>query len=106
LDCTEQLSLGMVKDMICVPVILSLRSVVKHEFDKAWLALSSSDTETAEFAARKLSTAQSRAADPDDMKITFKIFYKILTQTSFQKYFLTKSVFGMKGNCSIEYVYL
>ena len=97
LDCSEPLSLGMVKDMICVPVVLSLRSYVQHQFDIAWMELSCNDTETIQYAARMMHTATARAADPDDMKITNKILNKILTMTAFSKFLETATVFGIKG---------
>lgn len=101
---------GMVKDMICVPVILSLRSYVKHAFDTAWLDLSCNDTDTILYAARKTSTVAARAADPDDLKITFKILNKILTMTPFAKFMVTASVYGIRGNingsCNVHPVLL
>lgn len=87
----------MVKDMICVPVILSLRSYVKHAFDSAWFELSCNDTETVMYAARKTSTVAARAGDPDDLKITYKILNKILTMTPFAKFMTTASVYGIRG---------
>jgi hypothetical protein len=97
LDCTEPLSIGMVKDMLCVPVILSLRSYVKHQFDAAWLDLSCNDLDTILYAARMTSTAASRAADPEDLKITYKILNKILTMTAFSKFLATATVYGVRG---------
>lgn len=88
------------KDMLCVPVILSLRSYVKHQFDAAWLELSCNDLETVLYAARLTSTAAARAADPDDLKITFKILNKILTMTPFAKFMGVASVFGPRGELS------
>lgn len=87
----------MVKDMICVPVILSMRSYVKHAFDSAWLELSCTDTDTVLYAARKTSSVAARAADPDDLKITFKILNKILTMTPFSKFMSTATVYGLRG---------
>jgi hypothetical protein len=102
MDCTEPLSLGMIKDMICVPIILSLRSYVKHQFDDCWLQLSCTDTDTIIYAARMTHTVAARAADPDDLKITFKILHKILTMTPFAKFMETATVYGPRGmsrNC-------
>ena len=99
LDCTEPLSLGMVKDMLCVPIVLSLRSYIKHAFDTAWLQLSTTDTDTILYAARKTSSVAARAADPDDLKITFRILNKILTLTPFSRFLVTATVFGTRGKC-------
>mmetsp|Transcript_3047 Transcript_3047/g.6853 ORF Transcript_3047/g.6853 Transcript_3047/m.6853 type:complete len:549 (+) Transcript_3047:295-1941(+) len=109
LDCEEELSLGMVKAMLCVPVILSLRSEVHANFDRAWQALSSSDTETIQYAARKHTTVTARAGDPEDLKISYRIFSKILTQTTFSKYMATAAVFGPRDQrawtCRLEEQY-
>ena len=87
----------MAKDMICTPVILSMRSFIKHEFDAAWLHLSTTDTDTILYAAKKTSSVAARAADPDDLKITFRILNKILVQTAFNKYLETATVYGVRG---------
>lgn len=101
LDCREPLSLAMVKDMLCTPVILSLRSYVKHQFDAAWIELSCNDLETTLYAAKLTNSAAARAADPDDLKITFKILMKILTATPFAKFMQTATVYGTRGGfCS------
>ena len=92
----------MVKDMICVPVVLSLRGSVRHAFDQAWLHLSCTDTETIQYAARKTSTVAARAGDPDDIKITFKILNKILTMTAFTKFIQTSAVYGIRGECFLH----
>jgi len=87
----------MTKDLICTPVILSMRNFIKHEFDNAWLELSTTDTDTILYAAKKTATAASRAADPDELKITFRILNKILSQTGFSKFMDTATVYGVRG---------
>ena len=89
----------MAKDMICTPVILSMRSFIKHEFDSAWLHLSTTDTDTILYAAKKTSSVAARASDPDDLKITFRILNKILVHTAFSKYLETATVYGTRGEC-------
>eukprot|EP01032_Pedospumella_encystans_P018028 gene18028-20537_t len=109
IQCSESLSLGMTKDLICTPVILSMRNFIKHEFDNAWLELSTTDTDTILYAAKKTATAASRAADPDELKITFRILNKILSQTGFSKYMDTATVYGVRDTrawtCVLEEMY-
>ena len=95
LDCSEKLSLGMIKDMLCAPVILSLRSELRHEFDAAWLSLSNSDQSVFNYAAHTQTTAS--RMDPDEFQITYKIFRKIMTKTSFTKYLEMARPFGKLG---------
>ena len=95
----------MTKDLICTPVILSMRNFIKHEFDNAWLELSTTDTDTILYAAKKTATAASRAADPDELKITFRILNKILLQTGFSKFMDTATVYGVRGkHCCFIFV--
>ena len=100
LECDESLSLGMTKDMICVPIILSMRSEVRYDFDKAWHHLSTTDTSIIQYSARIQSSVSAKAGDPDDLKITFKILMKILKETSFSKYIEVGARFGKKGKNS------
>lgn len=100
LECDEPLSLGMTKDMISVPIILSMRSEVRYEFDKAWHHLSTTDTTMIQYSARIQSSVAAKAGDPDDLKITFKILMKILKETSFSKYIEVGARFGKKGKNS------
>ena len=87
----------MTKDMICVPVILSMRSELRYEFDKAWQHLSTTDTAMIQYSARIQSSVAARVGDPDDLKITYKILMRILRETSFSKYIDVGARFGKKG---------
>jgi hypothetical protein len=104
LECDESLSLGMTKDMICVPIILSMRSEVRYDFDKAWHHLSTTDTAIIQYSARIQSSVSAKAGDPDDLKITFKILMKILKETSFSKYIDVGARFGKKGTNSTGFI--
>ena len=100
LECDEPLSLGMTKDMICVPIILSMRSEIRYEFDKAWQYLSTTDTKMIQYSAKIQSSVSAKVGDPDDLKITYKILMKILKDTSFSKYIEVGARFGKKGKKS------
>lgn len=95
----------MTKDMLCVPVILSMRGELRNAFDKAWLYLSNNDTATIQYATKIQSTVAARAGDPDDLKINYKILKKILKMTSFSKYIEVGARFGLLGLLFIIYMY-
>lgn len=84
----------MIKDMICTPILLSQRSQVRNEFDRAWMHLSSTDLECMQVAVKGKSSSSN---DPDDMKISYKIFRRIVTETSFADFFSISLPFGKKG---------
>lgn len=52
----SRLSLGILKDMICVPVTLALRNDLKTDMDVAWHELTAKDVEAAASNQRNLST--------------------------------------------------
>ncbi len=93
LDCRERLSLGMVKDMICTPVLLSMRSEVRHRFDAAWEGLAGGDTEVIQYMGRK----SNFVTDPDELKLTHRLLQKVYTQTAFSDMLQVATVFGTKG---------
>jgi hypothetical protein len=118
LNCSEKLSLGsfyyeidlslilniitgMIKDMICTPILLSQRSQVRNEFDSAWMYLSSTDLECMQVAVKGKSSSSN---DPDDMKITFRIFMRLVTETSFGEFIASRLPCGKKG-LNIIYLY-
>ena len=95
MDCEEPLALGMIKKMICTPIILSMWPEVMTKFTKSWDELSTSDTQAMEYAAR-LKTVK----DPDDVKIPYELFNKIIsnTRSDFYIYLKKASVFGKRDS--------
>lgn len=94
IECTEKLSIGELKRMLCVPVLLSMRGEVENSFDKAWLDLSMHDTEA-------ILMAQHPPLDPDDLRITHKMFRRILMETKFSRFMVKSTSFGKKGSYSL-----
>ena len=84
----------MLKDMICTPILLSQRSQVRNEFDKAWMHLSSTDSECMQVAVKGKSSTSN---DPDDVKISYKIFKRIITETLFADFLAISQPYGKRG---------
>lgn len=98
MQCTDKLTIGNLKDMLCVPIILLLRGELRSVLDKVWVQLSGSqDSYCIQYAAKARQSMSS--TDPDDLRINFKIFEKILDETDFSRYMRTSTVFGRKGTC-------
>eukprot|EP01038_Epipyxis_sp_PR26KG_P010405 gene10405-13975_t len=103
MDCTDKLSVGKVKELICVPVLQSMRSEIKAVFDQSWTDLSGTDTEAIAMASRGAAVSN---GDPDLMPISYKMFRKILTETAFSDYMKVATAFGRKDTrmwtCKLE----
>jgi hypothetical protein len=96
-NCTEKLSLGTLKTILTTAVILPLRTTIMSEFDEAWQTLSSTNNEVLQYTAKM--HERKEMGDPDDFKIPFKYFQKIMKDPSFSKYFEIATVFGKRGTC-------
>lgn len=106
LNCIDSLSLGVLKAMLCAPVQLSLRNAVMNAFDQGWKELTEQDKKVLEYIAHKKQLENNAKnlnpnRDPDDFKITFTIFQKILKKTSFAYLLETKTVFGKRGKLAM-----
>lgn len=98
ITCKERLPLGVLRDMILTPVQLSLRTTLSSDFDAAWLQLVKQDQEVFRFTSRKQGAS---VTDPDQFKIPFPMFMKLLKETDFSKYLQPATVFGSKGQFTL-----
>lgn len=103
LDCSDGLSLGVLKALLCAPVQLSLRPAVLQCFDRSWQELVDSDKQVLQYLAKQ-KELQSNAVvkgkvdnDPDDTKIPFVFFQRLLRNTSFSQLLATKRFYGRRG---------
>jgi hypothetical protein len=102
LDCSEKLSIHDIKAMLCCPVLISMRSEVESIFEKSWMTLSTTNVYCMQYAAREASSHPvGSSQDPDDTKLTYKIFEMILSKTDFAKYMVMARPFGKKGKCDL-----
>ena len=103
LDCSDALSLGILKALLCAPVQLSLRPAVLNTFDRAWQDLVEGDKQILQYLAKQKEN-QSNAMvkgkvdnDPDEIKIPFVFFQRLLHGPLFSQLLATKSVYGRRG---------
>jgi hypothetical protein len=95
-ECRDSLTLGTIKDILCVPVILSKRVDIRNIVDKAWLSLTMEDIAAASAAQRNTHAHINRKTtfgdaeavqakmmegeDIDTTKLTHSLFQKLLKQ--------------------------
>lgn len=85
----ERMTFGAIKDMVCTPVLLCLRPNVKSALDDAWVILCVDDSET-------IQLTQNQPGPLDDVKISYRIFVKLLTLTKFEKFLQASATYGKK----------
>eukprot|EP00981_Chlorochromonas_danica_P015853 scaffold14715_cov199-Ochromonas_danica.AAC.1 len=83
--------------MICAPLLLSYHGSICRAFDDGFQQLLASDTSVLQYVAKKQAKAYMIGdKDPDDLKIPFAFFKKILTVTKFAQYMELGLPYGKK----------
>lgn len=90
MDCSEKMSLGAIKNMVCTPVFLHQRAELRKDLEKAWIDLTMTDLEATHAAARN------STVDPDNAMLTFKLFEKLTRISHFSKHFEIAECFGIR----------
>jgi hypothetical protein len=99
MTCSEKVTIGSIKEIICAPIQLSKRTFIVNDFDRAWAQLQKSDLKVLQYMAKKeevIKTTKGRF-DPNDVKIPFEFVHKLLHQTDFHYYIEKALPFGVRG---------
>jgi len=86
--CSDKLSLSAIKDMLCCPALLCLRGEIRQRVDEAWIELAMNDWEA-------IRLSQAHGDKPmDAIHVSYSVYEKILTKTSFSHFLATGQSFG------------
>lgn len=96
-SCSERLAVGVLRDLLSTPATLSLRSSLSSFFDAAWHHLMTHDQAVILFMG-KASAKGKPLSDPDEVKIPFPFFLKLLTDpdSPFSPLLQVATVFGSR----------
>ncbi len=90
LECNDKVSLKSIKQLILIPIRLTFRTEVEELINRAWVELSTTDYECIK-AVQNL-----RSSDIDSVKISLKMFMKMVHQTSFSEIMKMNKPFGKR----------
>ena len=99
MTCSEKVTIGELKEIICAPVQLSRRSLVFNAFDRAWAHLQKADSTVLQYMAKREEATKTTKGkfDPNECQIPYQFFHKLLHETEFSVMIEPALPFGKKG---------
>ena len=94
-DRTSRVRLAAIKEIICVPLVLSSRRGICTEIERCWAELVDKDMEASEVCDRAMRSLRSQ----DECLLHMRMFEKLLLNTTFCAYFEPAERFGLRGMC-------
>ena len=92
LECRDRITLADIKELMGVPIQLSMRSALLAEVDQAWAEICGTDFE----AARCMQEAEN--GETDKCLIGFPLLQRMLFKTKFKSHMTPSKIHGIKDN--------